>query len=281
MKISEAYSRYINEFLLVKGVDKNQLFHFKACQRYLCEIVGDKEISSLDMNDISKFQGELRTYGRHRCQNTVHNYISNIRVVLKYWRCRGEGCLDYNLIPTPRKDPVVPAFLGANEVQKIIDSTDIIRTKFIVSILFSSGIRVSELIQLNRDSIRDGSFTVIGKGRKLRICFIDARTEFYMKKYLFSRQDRLDALIITKDGTRASASTIQMIIRNATAKAGINKKVTPHTFRHSFATNFIENNGNVRYLSTLLGHANISTTAHYTHIVNGDLKAIYQKHHTI
>lgn len=280
MKYSEAHKRYITEYLEIKGVDKNQVFHHRACIRYWCQIIGDKELPDITLEDISRFQSELRTYGQHRCNNTIHNYICNLRMMLKYWKLRGEDCLDYSLIPAPKKDAVLPAFLSAKEVQQIIDATDIIRTKFIISLLFSSGIRVSELVQLNRNSINNRSFTVIGKGRKPRICFSDARSEYYMKKYLSGRKDRLEALIITKDGTRASASTIQMVVRNACEKAGITKKVSPHTFRHSFATNYIENGGNIRHLADLLGHASLSTTQHYTHLVNGDLMREYMKFHS-
>ena len=281
MTISEAYDRYISEYLQIKGVDKNQVFHHRACLRYWLEIIGDKDISEIDLEDVALFQSKLKTHEQHRCNNTIHNYICDIRMMLKYWKLRGEDCLDFNLIPAPKKDAVVPAFLSAEEVQQIIDATDIIRTKFIISLLFSSGIRVSELVQLNRDSIKDGVFTVIGKGRKPRICFTDARTNYYMKQYLEARKDRSDALILTKDGTRASVSTIQLIIRNATDKARIHKHVSPHTFRHSFATNYIENGGNIRHLADLLGHASLNTTAHYTHIVNNDLYREYRKFHTV
>lgn len=281
MKISEAFNLYIRDYLELKGVDKHQIWHYKALGRYARTILGDIELEDLKIEDVALFQTKLRTFEVCRCNNTMNNYVSSFRMVLKYWRRRGLDCLDYTLIPVPKRDPVIPSFLTAAEVSKIIASTDITRTKLIVSLLYSSGIRVSELTQLNRDAIKNRQFTVVGKGRKPRICFIDARTEIFLKEYLNKRKDRLDALITTKDGTRASNSTIQLIIRNATEKADLKKKVSPHTFRHSFATNFIENNGNVRYLAALLGHSNIQTTAHYTHIVNGDLKKIYQKFHSI
>jgi site-specific recombinase XerD len=281
MRISKAYSRYIREFLEIKGTDENQLCHYRAGIRIFVETIGDVELSDLTLEEVARYKSSLRTYGHHRCDNTIRNYICELRMVLKYWKLRGEDCLDYELIPAPRREPVIPAFLSAKEVEQIINSTDIIRTKFIVSLLYASGIRVSELVQLNRDTIKDGSFTVIGKGRKPRIAFVDARTVKYMELYLKTRTDRLDALIATKDGTRASASTIQMVIRNACAKAGINKKVSPHTLRHSFATNYLGNGGNVRHLADLLGHESLNTTAHYTHIVDNDLMREYRKHHSI
>jgi site-specific recombinase XerD len=278
--MSTAILRYEKEYLVIKGVDKQQIFHYRALGRYWCEIIGDMELKDITLQEISEFRSKFQTYDRHRCTNTVHNYICNIRMLFKYWRLRGEEVMDYTIIPAPRKDPVIPPFLTAEEVDKMILSTDIIRTKFIISLLYASGIRVSELVQLNRNTIKDRTFTVIGKGKKPRICFIDARTELYMEKYLSTRKDRLEALIRTKDGTRASASTIQMIIRNACEKAGIEKKVSPHTLRHSFATNYVSNGGNIRHLADLLGHESLNTTAHYTHIVNNDLFREYKLHHS-
>lgn len=280
MKMSEAVRRYEEEYLAIKGVNKNQLFHYRSLGRLWCEIIGNIEVEDITIHEVYEFKSKLKTYGRHRCQNTVHNYICDLRMLLKYWKRRGLDVIDYTIIPAPRKDPVIPAYLTAEEVDKMIAATDIVRTKFIISLLYASGIRVSELVQLNRDTIKDGTFTVIGKGRKPRICFLDARSELYMEKYLSTRKDRLDALICTKDGTRASASTIQMVIRNATEKAGIEKKVSPHTLRHSFATNYVSNGGNIRHLADLLGHASLNTTAHYTHIVNNDLMREYARYHT-
>lgn len=280
MKLSTAVRRYAEEYLQIKGVDENQLIHVRALGRLWCEIMGDIELEDLSLEAIGAFKSGLATYGRYRCHNTVRNYLCELRMVLKYWKLRGEPCLDYELIPAPKREPVIPSYLSAEEIGKIIRASDLVRTKFIISLLYSSGIRVSELVQLNRDTIKDGHFTVIGKGKKPRICFVDARSEFYMKEYLSERKDRSEALVATKEGTRAGAGTIQMIVRNAVERAGIQKKVSPHTLRHSFATNYIGNGGNIRHLADLLGHASLNTTAHYTHIVNNDLRREYLLHHT-
>lgn len=280
MKVSEAIKRYNTEYLAIKGVDENQQIHIKALSRLWVEIVGDMELKNLSLEAIGAFKSGLATYGRYRCHNTVRNYLCELRMVLKYWKMRGEPCIDYELIPAPKREPVIPAYLSAEEVDRIIKASDLVRTKFIISLLYSSGIRVSELVQLNRDTIKDGYFTVIGKGSKPRICFLDERSRFYMEKYLSERKDRSEALIITKEGYRAGAGTIQMVVRNACEKAGIHKKVSPHTLRHSFATNYISNGGNIRHLADLLGHESLNTTAHYTHLVNNDLYREYRQYHT-
>lgn len=280
MKISTAIKRYIDEYLVIKGTDENQLIHARALARLWVEIVGDMELEEVSLEAIGAFKSGLATYGRYRCHNTVRNYLCDLRMVLKYWKLRGEKCLDYELIPAPKREPVIPSFLSSEEVERIISSTDIVRTKFIISLLYASGIRVSELCQLNRDSIKNGCFTVIGKGKKPRLCFLDSRAAYYMELYLRERTDRSDALIVTREGTRAGAGTIQLVVRNACDKAGIKKKVSPHTLRHSFATNYIGNGGNIRHLADLLGHASLNTTAHYTHIVNSDLAREYRIHHS-
>lgn len=280
MKISEAFLRYISEYLEIKGVDMNQITHYKASARLWTEIVGDKALNRLTMADIAKYTQGLKTYARHRGVNTVAYYIKELRVVLRYWRLRGEETIDSEIIPIPKREPNTPSFLDKESVDLMIKSSKRIRTKFVVSFLYSSGLRVSELRQLNRDSIKDRQFTIIGKGRKERIGFIDARAEQYMIKYLSTRKDRSEALLTTSDGQRASVSTIQLIVKNAAKRAGITKRVSPHTLRHSFATNFISNNGNIRYLALLMGHNSIQTTARYTHIVDNDLKREYMAHHT-
>ena len=164
----------------------------------------------------------------------------------------------------------------------MIDNAFSLRNKFVISLLYSSGIRLSELLSLNRDSIKNKSFTVIGKGKKRRLCFIDDRTEKLMDEYLKSRDDDSPALIVSniyKD--RMSPTNIQLLIRNSAKRAGIERRVTPHMLRHSFATNFTRNNGNIRYLSRLLGHSDINTTMIYTHVVDNDLYKQYFLYHTI
>lgn len=280
MKLSEAYRRYVGEYLEIKGVDSNQITHYKAASKLWCEIVGDLELADITLDEVSRFVSGLKTYGRHRGSNTIAYYIKELRVVLRYWRLRGEDVLDSEIIPIPKREPNTPTFLDKNEVDAMIRSSRKTRTKFVVALLYSSGLRVSEVRTLNVDSIKDRQFTIIGKGRKERLGFIDARTERLMEKYLSERQNGSTALLTTADGNRCSVSTIQLIVKNAARRAGIKKKVSPHTLRHSFATNFVANDGNIRHLAMLMGHNSIQTTAGYTHLVNNDLKAQYLKFHT-
>lgn len=279
MKISEAFDRYKNDYILVRGQSRRTLENNDLVKSLIISYMGNKNIKYLEMPDISGWVAEI---SKDRKPNTVRLYVVRLRVVLKYMRTLGYKVLNPELIPVPKRENYKRGFLTPDEVTSMVNNAFDDRNRLVISLLYSSGIRVSELIQLKRDSIVDGQFTVIGKGNKVRLCFIDRRTEILLKKYLSTRSDRSDSLIVSHIfGDKVTKSTIELIVKNTARRAGITKVVTPHILRHSFATNFIRNNGNIRYLSAMLGHASIDTTAVYTHIADNDLKSQYLKFHTI
>jgi len=183
-------------------------------------------------------------------------------------------------------------FLEKNEVERLLaapkgNSLEKLRDKAILEILFSSGLRVSELTSLNRDnfSMQKNEFTVSGKGDKRRIVFLseDAQKALYM--YLKKRQDPDPALFIRHHRTknqadlRLSVRTIQRIVKKYATRAGITKDIHPHTLRHSFATDLLQNGADIRSVQALLGHSSISTTQVYTHITDKHLREIHQEFH--
>lgn len=278
MKLSEAFDMYISDYMVIKNRSESAIDRCKYVKDEIVRFLGDKNIENLNFDDIKNWYDHL-SHGR--CANTKRQYIINIRMVLRYIRLRGVKCMNYELIPVPKVEATVPTFLTSQEVSRLIDCSYDTRVAFLISLLYSSGIRLSEMLQLKRNQIVDRQFTVIGKGRKPRLCFIDERTEDLMNKYLATRTDNSDYLIVTKlYSKRMSKSDVQLIVRDTAKRAGLPKRVTPHTLRHSFATNFLKNNGNMRYLSTLMGHASLDTTAMYAHVVDNDLKEQYLKYHT-
>lgn len=288
MKISEAFDLYKNNYLFIKKESRRILENHECVEKRLIHVVGDIDIEDLSLDDISRFVDKYARYEtpsgniKMRKTNTVRNDLIRIRVVLKYARMTGVNCLAAEMIPVPKKEDVLRPFLSADEVTKMIENAFSLRNKFVISLLYSSGIRLSEMISLNRDSINNRCFSVIGKGRKMRLCFIDERTERLMNEYLARRTDDCDALIISyKNLTRMTPTNVQLLVKNSARRAGINKRVTPHVLRHSFATNFLQNNGNIRYLSTMLGHSSLDTTLVYAHVADNDLLRQYQKFHTI
>lgn len=279
MRISEAFDLYRDDYIRPRNQSVRTEEQHEGCKRLFLHFVEDKQVDELTLQDIMQWREEI---SKARQPNSVRNYILRLRVVLGYLNIRRVECLDARLIPVPKRTATVPVFLTEAEVDAMIACAYNLRNAFVISLLYSSGIRLSELIQLNRGQIVDRRFTVIGKGRKPRLCFIDRRTENLMEQYLKTRADHSDALVVSfENKARMTESNVQLLVRNSAARAGITKKVTPHTLRHSFATNFLKNNGNMRYLATLLGHSSMDTTMMYAHVVDADLQKQYEKYHSI
>lgn len=279
MKISEAFDAYKNNYMFYKSHSIRVLQNHEYVKERLIGSIGDIDIGDLTMDHVHYWTSEIMV---GRAWNTVRNDIVRLRSVLKYTNLRGVKCLNHDLIPVPKREETIRDFLTEEEVTSMINCSSRVRNKFVISLLYSSGIRLSELLSLNRNSIHDRKFQVVGKGNKLRICFIDERTEILMKEYLDSRNDDCEALIISYlHKERMTPTNIQLIVKLAAKNAGIEKHVTPHVLRHSFATNFIRNNGNIRYLSVMMGHASVNTTAVYAHVVDNDLEKQYRLFHSV
>ena len=157
--------------------------------------------------------------------------------------------------------------------------------------LFSTGLRVSELCSLNRDHVEHsttGEFSVIGKGSKVRVVFLSDSAKKAVKNYLEKRDDTDEALFVRNSkfeirnldsGLRLTPRSVERIIRQRAIKAGISKKVTPHVFRHLFATDLLQNGADLRSVQALLGHASITATQIYTHVTNKQLKEVHTAFH--
>ncbi len=171
------------------------------------------------------------------------------------------------------------------------DDVKSLRDKAILELLFSTGLRVSELCDLPRElNLNSDEVSVRGKGEKVRVVFLSETAKKAVKKYLDKRDDMDDALFVqirtgnnklAKDkGTlRLTPRSIERIIKHYAIKAGISKKVTPHVIRHSFATDLLRNGADLRSVQMLLGHANIGTTQIYTHITDSELRNVHKKFH--
>lgn len=278
MLISEAFDLYKNDYMAFKCQSIRIVESHDYVKRTIILIVGDKEIVDLNLQDIRKWEKEML---KTRVQNTVRNLLTRIRMVLKYLELRNIPCLKSALLPIPKRIDTVPVFLTPAEVTAMIENAHSLRNKFVISLLYSSGIRLSELLSLNRGQISERRFPVIGKGGKARLCFIDNRTEELMNRYLSRRTDNCAALVISHlHRERMTPTNVQLLVKNSARRADIQKRVTPHTLRHSFATNFLQNNGNLRYCQEMLGHSSIETTMKYSHVTNTELEKQYKNFHT-
>jgi integrase/recombinase XerD len=177
-------------------------------------------------------------------------------------------------IELPKKDKALPQVLSKDEVRKIIESSETLKSKLMMSLLYSSGLRVSELVNLKKSDLslsEKMGWVRKGKGKKDRIFSISEGLCTELKMYFDKHPDNL--YLFSKDKPLTTRN-IQKIIQKITKKAGIQKRVTPHTLRHSFATHLLEAGTDIRVIQELLGHSSLNTTQMYTHISQEQIKSI-------
>lgn len=284
MLVSEAFNEYIEGHLKDKRSAPGTISKYEWARDLFLKYLGDMRLSRVNEKHITILRRKLIDDGKtQRQSNTVYFALSGLRSVLEYWAIHGKKCMHHKLIELPKFERKIQPVIYEDEVRKVIESVDgrnMIRDKLIISLFFSSGLRLSELASLNRDQIRDCQVTVKGKGGKIRPAFIDKRTNYLMEQYLETREDDCEALFVSQGGGRLSTNGIYSVIIKTRKRAGITKNVHPHTYRHGFATNHLLNGGQLPELRMMMGHADISTTVGYTHITDPILKKAYNKFHT-
>jgi site-specific recombinase XerD len=229
-------------------------------------------------------------------KNTQNYYLIALRSFLKYLMKREVPSLPPDRIELAKVGERSLDLISTTELERIFmqaHGSDLkgLRDRAILELLFSTGLRVSELTSLNRDiDLSKSELSVRGKGEKIRVVFISDEAKQALMAYLKKRTDMDDALFVQvskqvhkklEDGKelRLTPRSIERIIKHYATKAGISKKVTPHVVRHSFATDLLENGADMRSVQQMLGHANIATTQVYTHITDKRLREIHQKFH--
>lgn len=289
MTVSEAFKAYCTDYIVFKNFSsKTEEAYLVAC-KFLIKFIGDIPITDLTFENVRDWKKWL---DKGRCPSTVRGYIICLRVVLRFMQTKGLPVLDPEAIPVPKRAEKVPGYVSPQDVNNFIKMAgrpapgypvvNRIRNQALISFLYASGLRASEICQLDRDSIKQGTFTVIGKGNKPRLCFIDLRTQDILKKYLSIRTDSNPALFYCpQTGKRLTTGNLQRIFLRVSKLGNLAQPIHPHTLRHSFATNLLKNNANMRYVQVLLGHSSLQTTQMYTHVVDRDLEAVYAQFHTV
>lgn len=232
---------------------------------------------------------------------TQSYHVIALRSLLRYAVRRDIACLSPDKIELPKTESAQVQFLTAEELGRLLDSPDIntmsgLRDRALMELMFSTGLRVSEVASLDRALINteNGEMRIIGKGRKERIVFVSPRAREWMQAYFARRGDELPAAFagykgkgagdhpsakVEANATRLTPRSVDRIIQKHALEAGIVKNITPHTLRHSFATDLLLNGADIRSVQTLLGHASITTTQVYTHITNQHLREVHEKFH--
>ena len=282
MKISEAFAKYQRDEVMAVNYSINTARTYQNTARAAIKYFGDTNIKKLDIDDVHSFY--LYLIGVVS-KNTARRYVTNLRMVLKFCRRCGLRVMNPDEIKTPREEKKVARFITEEEFDKFLAiagqsrrgycKENLLRNVLIIRMLYETGLRVSELCALNRDSIHDRQFVVVGKSKEPRPCFITERVEAMIDDYLSTRKDDEEALFIANQtGGRMTTHNVQQMFRIVSKKAGMGV-ITPHTLRHSYATRFLEHGVDIRIVSALLGHQNLDTTKRYTHVKNYILKQAY------
>ena len=225
-------------------------------------------------------------------RKTQNYYLIALRSFLKFLAKRGIKSLSPEHIELAKVGERPLDLISNEELKRLLnapngDDLKSLRDRALLQMLFSTGLRVSELCSLSRDvDIDSDELSIRGKGEKIRVVFISEEARKAVKEYLNKRTDIDDALFVrmnreeAKGGDMALDSrSVQRIIKQCAIKAGISKKVTPHVIRHCFATDLLSNGADLRSVQMLLGHSNISTTQIYTHITDSELKRVHKLFH--
>lgn len=294
-------SKALHEYLLYLEIEKNKSFKtIDNYQRYLgkfIDFLGDVDIQEITLDDIRNFRHYLNHLPNNLSINTINYHLISIRAFFKYLALRDFQVLVADKIELPKTIRPKVEFLNVDEIERLRevlkgDKIQNLRDMAILELFFASGLRISELVSLNKSDIdlKTKEFVIRGKGGKLRPAFLTEDACHAIGIYLNRRKDNFKALfisskvkpdLITKkiaiDKYRLSTYRVQEMIRMASSRAGIIKKVTPHTLRHSFATKLLNNGADIRSVQEMLGHSSVSTTQVYLHVTNKKLKEIHNK----
>lgn len=290
-----------------KGLaDKTQLNYKRYLDRFVfwLETVKKTDLLPHQLNSDHIWDYRLflsRKYlhrGKHLTKITQNYYLIALRALLGYFVAKDIISMAPDKIQLPKdaKKGKTVNFLNLEQIKKLLDAPKMrnnsgLRDKAILESLFSTGLRVAELVSLNREQFaniekkKDFELGVIGKGKRPRTVYFSERALEWIKRYLETRKDKEKSLFInyrarTDADSRLTPRSIQRIIKKYSILAGIPTSTTPHTIRHSYATDLLEQGVDLRTIQEFLGHKNIVTTQVYTHVTNKRLRDVHRKYHS-
>ena len=272
------FIEYIDKNEGIKDFDEVEIITFRSFIAYLNSDSNEndeKSSSSVGKRSINRKISALRTFFKYLNEQEI---VKNNKV---------------GYISMPKFEKGLPTVLNKDDIDKIraVINTDKItgvRDRLVVELLYSSGIRASELIDMSEHMINmsEREIRVIGKGNKERITFFSQNAEKWLKHYIdLKKRDYKNydssVIFVNSRGEKLNSRSLRRLITDYAKKADINKEVTPHVFRHSFATTLLNKGVDIRYLQELLGHSSISTTQIYTHVSKALLREVYMSAHTL
>ena len=299
--MSELILDFIESLEVEGGRSAKTAENYKLYLERFVEFTDDTTVDKITTELVRKYRLWLNRYRNDHEDElaiiTQSYHLIALRGFLKYLSDRSIASLSPEKIKLPKTNRKQVTFLHFDEINRLLDSIQTndesgLRDRAIIELLFSSGLRVSELVNLNRDHVntKRREFMVRGKGQKDRPVFISQAAAEQVNEYLASRMDNLPPLFLsysrnnvssqTGDYRRLTARSIQRMINKYARLSGITKHVSPHTMRHSFATDLLMNGADIRSVQSMLGHSSISTTQVYTHVTDEHLRDVHERFHS-
>ncbi len=281
--------RYISKFIsyleIEKNYSKHTILNYNLDLEELYDFLDGQPIEKVDYLKLRSFLAHLRAK-KHR-PRTLARKMSTLRGFFRF--LQREGHIKNNpavLLMSPKLDKPLPKFLTETEMSACLKMPNIKteygrRDRAILETLYSTGIRVSELVGLNveRVDMIGNVVRVMGKGRKERLAPIGEKALLAIRDYLKLRKHDVSPLFLNKFGTRLTDRSVRNIVNKHIGKMSDQLNVSPHVFRHSFATHLLNRGADLRSVQELLGHVNLSTTQIYTHVTTDRLKKVYDQAH--
>lgn len=307
-KKSSAIDRAITDFLEYLEIEKQRsqktINNYDFYLRRFANFARSEKVTNpkqIELKLLRKYRLWLNRQENHQGEslkaNTINYHLVALRSWLKYLAKRDVPTLAPEKVELGKTPERQVDFLDSHDLEALLEAPlksklpkiQKIRDRALLETLFSTGLRVSELVALKKDQVnlRRDEFTVRGKGGKLRIVFLSQQAKHWLKEYFEARKDMSDFVFIRHDRAAKRSTdespltprSVQRLVQKYTKAAGITKTVTPHTLRHSFATDLLMNGADIRSVQSMLGHSSITTTQIYTHITNQQLQDVHKAFH--
>ena len=292
--MEEAFASFINYIESEKQYSKYTVANYQEDLKEFQKFLIREHITSLKEIEYTTIRNYfMYLYEKKYAKKTISRYISTLRSCFKYFT--EEEMISDNptlLISNPKLDKKLPHYLNELEIEQLLDSEKdstplSIRNETIMEFLYSTGVRVSELISVRVSDVQrqEKKLVVLGKGNKERVVLYGKRLEELIEWYLKDSRPKLlqnkecPYLFLNKNVQQLTTGGVRDIIKREVKKSGLNQNITPHTLRHTYATHLLNGGADLKSVQELLGHENLSTTQIYTHVSNERLRNVYLKAH--